>query len=78
MRLTTFLLFALGAIANAASYLANVENPIVPIEGVLVAGKPTTIKWNPTTTGPITLQLRSGDAQNLDQGVVIAGKFMRQ
>lgn len=77
MRITNFILFALSALANAASFQTNLENPLVPIEGVLVAGKPTTIKWNPTTTGPITLQLRSGPANNLDQGIVIAGKSMR-
>ncbi|TLD35627.1 GPI anchored protein [Venturia nashicola] len=71
MRLTTSLLLALGALANAASF-QSMDNPLVPIEGVLVAGKPTTIKWTPTTTGPITLQLRRGPAQNLGQGVVIA------
>lgn len=76
MRLTTFLLCALSALANAAS-LENRENPLAPIDGVLAAGKPTTIKWQPTTTGPITLKLRSGPKENLDQGFVIACEFMR-
>lgn len=76
MRLTAFLLVALSALAKAASSL---ENPITPIDGGgLVAGKPTTIKWTPTTTGPITLKLRSGPAENLDQGIVIACKLMQQ
>jgi Ser-Thr-rich glycosyl-phosphatidyl-inositol-anchored membrane family len=71
MRLTFFLVAALGALINAATSL---ENPITPIEGSLTAGKPTTIKWTPTTAGTITLQLRSGPADQLDTGITIACK----
>ncbi|QDS68966.1 hypothetical protein FKW77_008878 [Venturia effusa] len=75
MRFSTLLGLTLGVLADAAFFATDSENPIVPIEGVIVAGKPTAIKWQPTTSGPITLMLRSGPAENLDRGVVIAASI---
>lgn len=49
-------------------------NPFKIPSGGLSAtgGKPLTLEWTPTTSGSITLVLRSGSADNLDEGTVIA------
>lgn len=44
-----------------------------PVGFSLTAGKPTTITWNPTTPGTVTLKLRSGANSDLNQGTVIEG-----
>jgi hypothetical protein len=76
MRFITFLVAAMGALVNAAISATSLENPIVPIEGTLTAGKPATIKWTPTTAGTITLSLRSGDATHLGPPTTIAGMYL--
>jgi hypothetical protein len=69
MRFINLLLVAFSALAVAQN-----PNPIVPLEGTVTAGQPTTIKWTPTTEGTITLSLRSGPASNLGPPTVIACK----
>ena len=64
-------LAAMVAVALAASS----DNPFaVPPGFSLTAGKPTTLKWDPTTPGTVTLVLRQGASNNLDKGSVIKGK----
>ena len=50
-------------------------NPFnIPAEGYnFTAGHASTITWKPTTEGDVTLRLRSGPTNDLDQGIVIAG-----
>ena len=40
--------------------------------GPITAGQPTTLSWKPTTSGTVSLQLRSGANSNLEQGTSIA------
>lgn len=48
----------------------------IPKEGLaLAAGQPTTLNWDPTTPGTISLYLRSGASSALDQGVLIECMF---
>lgn len=48
----------------------------IPKEGLsLAAGQPTTLTWNPTTPGTVSLFLRSGASSALDQGALIEGMF---
>nr|POF26187.1 putative cell wall protein [Quercus suber] len=46
--------------------------PIVPQVFSASAGDPLTLKWTPSTSGTVTLVLRTGNSANLDQGSVIA------
>ncbi len=58
----------------AAVALAANPNPFNVPEGFsLTAGKPTTLTWNPTTPGTVTLRLRQGASNNLEAGTVIQG-----
>ena len=66
------LLGVLGALSWVA--LAANPNPFNVPEGFsLTAGKPTTLKWTPTTPGTVTLRLREGPSNNLNEGTVIQG-----
>ena len=59
----------------AVALAAGQPNPFSVPEGfALTAGKPTTLKWTPTTPGTVTLTLREGSSNNLDQGTVIKCK----
>lgn len=60
------------AVALAATVLAA-ENPIIKPDGSepIKAGTPYLIQWTPTTKGPVTLTLRQGDSNNLDDVAVI-------
>ena len=40
------------------------------------AGSSLALSWKPTTDGPVTLVLRSGDATDLQEGTVIACMFV--
>ncbi|KAF2402724.1 hypothetical protein EJ06DRAFT_307167 [Trichodelitschia bisporula] len=66
MKFTAIVISAFAALAAA------LDNPLVPVAGALVAGQPTTITWQPTTSGTVSLQLRWGDAGNLNPGTSIA------
>lgn len=47
----------------------------IPPEGLMSsAGKTTNLQWTPTTDGTVTLILRSGASNNLNEGAVIACK----
>jgi hypothetical protein len=63
-------------LAVASALTAFAQNSFkIPPEGLLAtAGKPFDIEWNPTTSGKITLILRSGSSTNLDEGEIIASK----
>ena len=52
-------------------------NPPTVSSGFMVtAGQPATLTWTPTTSGPVTLTLRSGAASDLNKGTVIACKYL--
>lgn len=70
MRLITLLVATLGTLAAAQSG----ANPLVPIVGPVTAGQPVTIKWTPTTSGTISLQLRWGISSHLEPGTAIVGE----
>ncbi|KAF9894235.1 hypothetical protein FE257_007737 [Aspergillus nanangensis] len=64
---------ALVAVASAASR-ANPFN--IPVTGyTFEAGKPTTLTWDPTTTGPVSLRLQWGAVTTSDSGSLIAGSI---
>ena len=68
-------ILALLAGCVAVALAASNPNPFNVPEGFsLTAGKPTTLRWNPTTPGTVTLRLRQGASNNLDEGSVIQGK----
>ncbi|KAL8799968.1 MAG: hypothetical protein Q9182_005505 [Xanthomendoza sp. 2 TL-2023] len=62
----------------AGSFLALVAaqgkpNPFTLPPGFMInAGQPTTITWQPTTGGTVSIRLRSGASSNLEEGTVIA------
>ena len=71
-----FTIFA--AVAAFASFVAAQSNAITaPIGGAVSAGKPTTITWQPSDQGTITLTLRSGDGNALNTVATIACKSTR-
>jgi hypothetical protein len=54
--------------------LADNPNPFnIPQSGLsCTAGQPCDLKWQPTTTGTVSLVLRSGASNDLKKGVTIA------
>ena len=75
MRLT---IFAPLATLLAVALAADDPNPFkIPQGGYsFTAGKPTTLNWTPTTGGTVTLTLRQGASNNLDEGTVIEGQYL--
>lgn len=74
MRFITSTFFAVAALAGLV--MAS-ENPIIYPDGSskIVAGTPFVITWTPTTIGTtITLTLRQGASDNLDDVKVIVGE----
>lgn len=73
MRFITSTFFAVAALAGLV--MAS-ENPIIYPDGSskIVAGTPFVITWTPTTAGPITLTLRQGLSDNLNDVKVIVGE----
>ncbi|KAK5691545.1 hypothetical protein LTR97_011538 [Elasticomyces elasticus] len=74
------MLFTRSLILLAAPFLAYAQsaaNPFnVPNGGYSVtAGSPTDLTWKPTTSGTVTLILRSGPSSNLIAGTVIASSI---
>ncbi|EEP76658.1 predicted protein [Uncinocarpus reesii 1704] len=70
------IVIALGAFAALVS--AARENPFnVPRGGYqFTANQPTTLTWQPTTDGTVTIKLQKGDEITPDSGIVIARKFL--
>ena len=66
----------IASLVAAVVAQSNGANPFnIPTGGYqLTAGKAQTFTWNPTTSGPVTLTLRSGASSSLDKGTVIASK----
>ena len=60
----------------AVAFAASNPNPFnVPNGFSLTAGQSTELKWTPTTPGTVTLRLRQGASNDLDEGTVIQGKI---
>ncbi|KAK0946601.1 hypothetical protein LTR29_002069 [Friedmanniomyces endolithicus] len=56
--------------------LAQNANPFnIPTNFSATAGQPLSLKWNPTTSGTVTLVLRSGASSDLAAGTVIASSI---
>lgn len=73
MRFTHSLLFALAAPYLVIAQSGNENTFIIPTTGLqATAGEPLSLKWNPTTSGTVSLILRSGSSNNLAEGTTIA------
>lgn len=60
-------------IATAVAQSGGTSNPpTVPSSFMITAGQPATFTWKPTTSGPVSLTLRSGAASDLNKGTPIA------
>ena len=70
-------LLALAAFVASALAQGNANPFNVPVGFALTAGKPTTLTWTPTTGGTVTLQLRQGSSNNLDEGTTIECTLQR-
>jgi hypothetical protein len=69
---TTLAVAVLAAVASANSK-ANPFN--IPTTGyTFKVGKPTTLSWDPTTTGTVTLYLQWGAVTTAGSGTIIACK----
>lgn len=70
---------ALALLAPLLSVAQDQQGPnafIIPDPGLsFVAGESTTVEWDPTTDGTVTLILRSGSSNNLAEGSVIASEI---
>ncbi|KAL9611797.1 MAG: hypothetical protein Q9167_003565 [Letrouitia subvulpina] len=56
----------------AAVFAQDKPNPFtVPSTYMATAGQPSTVTWQPTTPGTVTIRLRSGASSDLENGVVI-------
>jgi hypothetical protein len=70
MRFTSALLgAAMAMVAYAANEFTNTD-----FSGISV-GSTFNITWNPTTPGPVTLTLMTGDPLHLDEFTTIASMF---
>ena len=73
MRSTLFAIAAFSTIILAQTSAG--PNPFkVPQGFSLTAGKPTTLQWDPTTGGTVTIRLREGANSNLTPGTIIGCK----
>jgi hypothetical protein len=76
-----FLTLAFGLLAtfslSAAAQTSTTENAfITPSSGAeLTAGSTTTITWNPTTSGTVSLRLQWGETTVATDGVAVACKI---
>ncbi|KAI7639207.1 hypothetical protein KC319_g14517, partial [Hortaea werneckii] len=61
----------------SAPLLALAQNAFkIPDSGLsATGGQPLDLQWNPTTDGTVTLILRSGSSNNLNEGTVIANSI---
>ncbi|KAI4288814.1 MAG: hypothetical protein L6R35_001926 [Caloplaca aegaea] len=66
-------------IATSLFALATAQqraNPFTLPPGFMItAGEPTTISWDPTTQGTVSIRLRQGASSNLEEGIVIASNI---
>lgn len=64
----------LAILAQAIVAIAQTNNAFnVPVEGYnSVAGKTLTLNWTPTSSGTVSLILRSGASSDLNAGTYIA------
>ena len=76
MRLAPFSALAYLLAAVVAQTSTGPNPPTVSSGFMVTAGQPATLTWTPTTSGPVTLTLRSGAASNLNQGTVIACMYL--
>ncbi|KAJ9648461.1 hypothetical protein H2199_001316 [Coniosporium tulheliwenetii] len=68
-----FFAIVLAGLAAAVANAQSQPNPFnIPTTFSFTAGEPTTITWEPTTPGTVTLILRSGASNNLNSGAPIA------
>lgn len=76
MKLTISLLAALAGSAIAAD--SGKPNPFkIPESGLNTkAGETLNLQWNPTTQGKVSLILRSGSSNALDQGAYIVREWL--
>jgi hypothetical protein len=65
------------ALSAVATLVAARENPFnIPSSGYeFTAGEPTTLSWDPTTEGTVTLRLQWGDAFTSSTGETIVCEF---
>ncbi|KXT11788.1 hypothetical protein AC579_9229 [Pseudocercospora musae] len=78
MYFTRSLVLALSAvITTLAQTTGSGANPFkIPTTGLqATAGEPLTLSWEPTTSGTVSLILRSGNSNNLAAGTTIASKI---
>lgn len=75
MRFAYIAVSAFAAVVSAQ--LGGTENPFkVPQGGYeFNAGEPTTIRWDPTTDGTVTLKLQYGDDITPNSGIILAGEL---
>lgn len=61
-----------------AALVAAADNPFqIPNGGyTFTAGQPTTLHWDPTTKGTVSLQLQWGSVTTPDQGITIASECL--
>ncbi|KAL8902617.1 MAG: hypothetical protein Q9207_004544 [Kuettlingeria erythrocarpa] len=66
-------------IASSVVALAAAQekaNPFTLPPGFMItAGQPTTITWDPTTQGTVSIRLREGASSNLEEGTVVASRI---
>jgi Ser-Thr-rich glycosyl-phosphatidyl-inositol-anchored membrane family len=58
-----------------AALVAAGPNPINWNSDTFTAGQPTTISWQPTTGGTVTLKLQWGSSPTPSSGITIASKY---
>lgn len=76
MRLAPFSALACLLTAVVAQTSTGPNPPTVSSDFMVTAGQPATLTWSPTTSGPVTLTLRSGAASDLNTGTVIACVYL--
>ncbi|CAF9909356.1 MAG: hypothetical protein ALECFALPRED_005528 [Alectoria fallacina] len=72
MRFSPLSIVACLFTAVAAQTGSTSNPPTTPPDFTVTAGISSTFTWTPTTSGTVTLTLRSGPASDLDKGTVLA------
>nr|POF12881.1 putative cell wall protein [Quercus suber] len=72
---TTFLALLSAPLLALAQDSSEPNAPIVPQVFSASAGDSLALAWTPTTSGTVSLVLRTGNSANLDQGSVIASNL---
>ncbi|KAF2229488.1 hypothetical protein EV356DRAFT_510856 [Viridothelium virens] len=75
--LSVSLLPLLAALACAQGSFSSDQNPFsIPSDGFnATAGQKLTLNWSPTTSGTVSLVLRTGEGNDLEKGVSIASNI---